>query len=565
DVGHQVYVHKLLTGRREGFQSLRQFGGISGFARRCESPFDAFGAGHAATSISAALGMVEARDQQGSDYKVIAVIGDGAMTAGMAFEALNQAGALGKDFIVILNDNEMSISKNVGAISAYLSRIITGGFYTRVKKETEDLIRTIPRIGKPMLKVAKKAEESVKGLMGPGILFEELGFRYAGPIDGHRFDHLLPTLENVKKLQGPVLIHVVTRKGFGYEPAEKDPIAYHGVSAFDPETGKAKKKSGLPTYTQIFSQALIQLAQKDEKIVAITAAMPEGTGLNQFAKVFPNRFYDVGIAEQHAVTFSAGLAADGMRPVTAIYSTFLQRGYDQLVHDVCLQNLPVTFALDRAGLVGEDGPTHHGAFDMAYLRHIPNMIVMAPKDENELRHMLYTALLFPGPAAVRYPRGNGYGVPLDEAFRRLEIGQGEVLLEGRDIALLAIGRMVYPAMEAATILREEGLDVGVLNARYVKPLDQSLILETVERYKGLVTVEDGCLAGGFGSAVLEFLESQDLVGIPVRRLGLPDQYIEHGSQKELWRLCGLDAQGIADSVRTFVRKMVSPFPHHARP
>lgn len=553
DVGHQTYVHKLLTGRREAFHTLRQYGGISGFPKPDESPYDTFNVGHSGTSLSSALGMVEARDKKGKTEKVIVVIGDGAMTAGMVFEGLNHTGDLKKDIIVVLNDNEMSISRNVGAISSYLSKIITGEFYTRVKKETEQLIKHIPRIGTPMLKVAKKAEESVKGLVGPGTLFEELGFRYIGPIDGHRFEHLFPTLENIKRLHGPVLVHVVTRKGKDYPPAENDPASFHGVSSYDITTGVPLNKSPLPSYTKIFGQTLISLAEEDKRIVAISAAMPEGTGLSDFAKRFPDRFYDVGIAEQHGVTFSAGLATGGFHPVVAIYSTFLQRAYDQIVHDVCLQNLPVTFAIDRAGLVGEDGPTHHGAFDISYLRHIPNIVLMAPKDEDELRHMLYTSVHLMGPSAIRYPRGAGIGADLSSPLRVMETGKGEILLEGEDVAIVAVGNMVAPAIRAAEILHRNGLKAAVINARFIKPLDESLILELASRYGSIVTVEDGVLSGGFGSAVLELLERNGITGISIKRIGIPDKFIEHGSIRELQRIYGLDAEGIARDVGAFMK------------
>jgi len=554
DVGHQAYVHKILTGRREIFHTLRQRGGISGFPRPEESPHDTFNVGHAGTSLSAALGMVVARDKRERKGKVLAVIGDGSMTAGMLFEGLNHAGDLEKDIIVILNDNEMSISKNVGAISSYLSKIITGEFYTKVKKETQQFIRHIPGIGEPMLKVAKKAEESVKGLMGPGTLFEELGFKYIGPIDGHRFDHLFPTLENVKKLSGPVLVHVVTKKGKGYGPAEKDPASFHGVPPFEIETGLPLNKSTIPTYTKVFSETLIKLAERDERILAISAAMPEGTGLKSFAERFPDRFYDVGIAEQHGVTFAAGLAAGGFHPVVAIYSTFLQRAYDQIVHDVCLQNLPVTFAIDRAGLVGEDGPTHHGTFDISYLRHIPNMVLMAPKDEDELQHMLYTSINHPGPSAVRYPRGTGVGVEIAPQPRLLEIGKGEVIHEGDDAAIIAIGSMVYPSIEAARLLKKSGIDVAVVNARFIKPLDERMLTYIADRYDIIITVEDGVLAGGFGSALLELLESRGISGVLVKRIGIPDRFIEHGSIRELRAIYGLDAAGIAGTVQSLLKK-----------
>jgi len=560
DVGYQAYAHKLLTGRRDRFATLRQHNGLSGFLRREESPYDTFGAGHAATSISAALGMAEARDRLAhldaapdAPRKVVAIIGDGSMTAGMAFEALNHAGALKTDLIVVLNDNTMAISENVGALSAYLNRLITGRLYTKVKEETEAILRHIPKIGPPMLRMAKRAEESMKGLLVPGLLFEEMGFRYIGPIDGHRIDHLIATFENVKRLSGPFLVHVVTKKGKGYEPAERDPVAFHGVSAFDPATGKAKKAPGRPSYTAVFAKTLIDLAADRPEIVAITAAMPEGTGLNHFAKAFPDRYYDVGIAEQHAVTFAAGLAAEGMRPVVAIYSTFLQRAYDQVVHDVCLQNLPVTFCLDRGGLVGEDGAPHHGAFDFAYLRHVPNLVVMAPKDENELRHMLLTGLVHPGPTAIRYPRGEGEGVEQDPTIVPLPIGRGEMIRDGDDVALVAIGAMVPVAARAADLLREKGISAAVVNARFVKPLDRELLLGVAERIRRIVTIEDHALMGGFGSAVLELFEEADVRGVEVRRLGLPDAFIEHGAQKLLRRQHGLDPEGVAARVLAFLR------------
>ena len=552
DVGHQAYVHKILTGRRDKFHTLRQHGGISGFPRPDESPYDTFNMGHSGTSLSAALGMLEARDKKKRKNKVIVVIGDGSMTAGMVFEGLNHAGDLKKDIIVILNDNEMSISRNVGAISSYLGKVITGELYTKVKKETEQLIKNIPRIGEPMLKVAKKAEESVKGLMGPGMLFEELGFKYVGPISGHRFDHLFPTLENIKKLNGPVLVHVVTKKGKDYPPAERDPAAYHGVPAFDIKTGLPLNKSTIPTYTKVFGQTISKLAETNEKIVTISAAMPEGTGLSMFSERYPDRFYDVGIAEQHGVTFAAGLASGGFHPVVAIYSTFLQRAYDQIAHDVCLQNLPVTFAMDRAGLVGEDGPTHHGTFDISYLRHLPNIIIMAPKDEDELQHMLYTSVNYQGPSAIRYPRGTGVGVELRSHFRILEIGKGEIIFEGSDVAIIAIGNMVYPSIEAAGILKKRGIDAAVINARFIKPVDESLIISLANKYHNIITVEEGVLAGGFGSAVLETLERNSLSDVKVKRIGLPDKFIEHGSIKELHNIYGLDAPGIAQDVQSFL-------------
>ncbi|MFQ5579038.1 MAG: 1-deoxy-D-xylulose-5-phosphate synthase [Nitrospiria bacterium] len=560
DVGHQAYPHKLLTGRRKQFPTLREHQGISGFLSRTESPYDTFGAGHAGTSISAALGMAEARDHHGEKYHVIAIIGDGSMTAGMAYEALNHAGALKRNLIVILNDNEMSISENVGAFSSYLNRMITGPLYTKVKSETTTLLKNIPKIGEPMLKAARRAEESVKGMIVPGHLFEELGFRYIGPIDGHRLDHLLTTFDNIKQLDGPLLIHVITKKGKGYPPAEADPAGFHGTSSFDLSTGIGKKKAGVPSYTSVFSKSLLRLAGENSKIVAITAAMPAGTGLSDFAKAFPDRFYDVGISEQHAVTMAAGMAADGLRPVAAIYSTFLQRAFDQIVHDVALQNLPVVFCLDRAGLVGADGPTHNGVFDISYLRGIPNMTLMAPKDENELQHMLATALKHQGPVAIRYPRGEGVGVTLDERMMILPRGKGELLrgelVEKWDVALVAIGNMVYPALEAAEILERKGIVVGVVNARYIKPIDRELLVTVAKRCAKVIALEEQALAGGFGEAVLSSLEEAKNENaapqVDVRRIGLPDRFIEHGAQKILHKKNGLDPESIAGLALDFV-------------
>lgn len=548
DVGHQAYTHKILTGRREAFHTLRQYNGISGFPRMEESRYDVFNVGHSGTSISAAIGKAAARDFLGERYKVIAVIGDGSMTSGLAFEGLNQAGHLKKDMIVILNDNEMSISKNVGALSAYLNRIMTGQFYTRVKRETEHILKNIPKIGESMLKAAKVAEESVKGLIAPGILFEEMGFNYVGPIDGHRIEHLISTFENIKKLPEPILIHVVTKKGKGYKFAEKDPAFFHGPQPFYKETGELRKKSLIPSYTKVFGDTIIRIARENEKVIAISAAMPEGTGLDRFAKEFSDRFYDVGIAEQHGVTFAAGLSTKGFKPVVAIYSTFLQRAYDQIVHDVCLQNLPVVFAMDRAGIVGEDGPTHHGVFDIAYLRHIPNIVIMAPKDENELQHMLYTAINHNSPIAIRYPRGEAMGVSLDSDLKKIEIGKGEIIVDGDDIAIIAIGNAVYPSLEAAARLRDEGISTTVVNARFAKPLDKELIIDIAGRVKGIITVEEHSLEGGFGSAVMELLSEED-IKIKIKRLGLPDKFIEHGAQNILRQKYGLDSDGIYQSVK----------------
>ncbi len=556
DVGHQAYAHKLLTGRRDRFGTLRTMGGISGFPKRAESPHDAYDVGHSSTSISAALGLATARDLSGNHNKVIAVIGDGSMTGGLAFEGLNQAGHLNKDLIVILNDNEMSIAENVGAISNFLSRTITSDFVHKIKKDVESFLEGLDnRLGHGVLKVAKRAEESLKGLFTPGMLFEAFGFEYVGPIDGHNIEQLLETLENVKRFDDAVLIHVLTTKGKGYQPAETNPSLFHGVGPFDRATGKVLKgKGGAASYTAVFGEVMKRLAEEDDRVVAITAAMPDGTGLAGFASEFPQRFFDVGIAEQHGVTFAAGLAADGFKPVFAIYSSFLQRAYDEVFHDVCLQNLPVTFAIDRAGVVGSDGPTHHGVFDLSYLRHLPNMTLMAPKDENELQHMLWTAIAHDGPIAVRYPRGNGYGVPLDQTFQALPIGKGEILREGRDAALLAVGTMVYPALEAAKVLAVEGIELTVVNARFIKPLDRELIVSLAGKSAILFTAEENVLQGGFGTAVLELLEEEGVDGIAVTRIGYPDSYVEQGEQPELRAMYGLDAKGIAETIRKVLKK-----------
>jgi len=555
DVGHQAYAHKILTGRRSQFPTLRQHGGLSGFPKREESPCDHFDVGHASTSISAALGIAAARDIKGEDYRVIAVIGDGSISAGLAFEGLNQAGHLKKKLLVILNDNEMSISPNVGALSAYLNRLMTGNFYTKLRQETKHFLQGIPKVGGSMFNLAKKAEDSIKGLMVPGMLFEDLGFQYIGPLDGHNIDHLLRTFDNIKDYAWPVLVHVITKKGKGCSFAECNPSQYHGTPPFDPKTGKtAARKESILSYTEVFGQTMIKLAEENDRIVAISAAMSEGTGLDKFAEHFPGRFFDVGIAESHGVTFACGLAAEGLHPVAAIYSTFTQRAYDQVVHDLCLQNLPVTLALDRAGLVGEDGPTHHGVFDIAYLRHVPNMVMMAPKDENELQHMIKTAVEHPGPTAVRYPRGTGCGVPMDQELRTLRIGKAELVKEGGDAAIIAIGNMVYASLEAAKRLAEEGISVAVVNARFVKPIDDEMIVSLAKKTGRIVTAEEHALYGGFGSAVLECLDARGVTGVKTLRIGLPDLYIEHGPQKVLRQKYGLDADGIYKSVRDFVEK-----------
>jgi 1-deoxy-D-xylulose-5-phosphate synthase len=563
DVGHQAYAHKILTGRRTQFPTLRQFGGISGFPKREESPFDHFDVGHASTSISAALGMVAARDIKGEDFKVIAVIGDGSISAGLAFEGLNQAGHLKKNMIVILNDNEMSISPNVGALSSYLSRRMTGNFYTKLRLETKHFLQGIPKVGESMFNLAKKAEDSIKGLMVPGMLFEDLGFQYVGPLDGHNIDHLLETFKNIKDFTWPVLVHVLTKKGKGCDFAECSPSQYHGTPPFDPKTGKtAAKKHSILSYTEVFGQTMIKLAEENDRIVAISAAMSEGTGLDKFAEHFPGRFFDVGIAESHGVTFACGLAVEGLHPVAAIYSTFTQRAYDQVVHDLCLQNLPVTLALDRAGIVGEDGPTHHGVFDLAYLRHVPNMVVMAPKDENELQHMIKTAVEHPGPTAIRYPRGIGCGVPMDQELKAIALGRSELIKDGSEAAIIAIGNMVCPSIEAAKRLADEGISVSVVNARFVKPLDEEMIVSLARKTGRIITAEEHVLLGGFGSAVLECLDAKGLTGIKTYRIGLPDSFVEHGTQKVLRQKYGLDVDGIYASVKEFINrsrlKIVAP-------
>jgi 1-deoxy-D-xylulose-5-phosphate synthase len=555
DVGHQAYAHKILTGRRTQFPTLRQFGGISGFPKREESPFDHFDVGHASTSISAALGMVAARDIKGEDFKVIAVIGDGSISAGLAFEGLNQAGHLKKNMIVILNDNEMSISPNVGALSSYLSRRMTGNFYTKLRLETKHFLQGIPKVGESMFNLAKKAEDSIKGLMVPGMLFEDLGFQYVGPLDGHNIDHLLETFKNIKDFTWPVLVHVLTKKGKGCDFAECSPSQYHGTPPFDPKTGKtAAKKHSILSYTEVFGQTMIKLAEENDRIVAISAAMSEGTGLDKFAEHFPGRFFDVGIAESHGVTFACGLAVEGLHPVAAIYSTFTQRAYDQVVHDLCLQNLPVTLALDRAGIVGEDGPTHHGVFDLAYLRHVPNMVVMAPKDENELQHMIKTAVEHPGPTAIRYPRGIGCGVPMDQELKAIALGRSELIKDGSEAAIIAIGNMVCPSIEAAKRLADEGISVSVVNARFVKPLDEEMIVSLARKTGRIITAEEHVLLGGFGSAVLECLDAKGLTGIKTYRIGLPDSFVEHGTQKVLRQKYGLDVDGIYASVKEFINR-----------
>jgi len=537
DVGHQSYPHKILTGRRAGMATLRRKGGIGGFPRRCESPYDTFGVGHSSTSLSAALGMAIAAEQVGSLRKIVAVIGDGALTAGMAFEALNHAGHLNRDLLVVLNDNEMSISPNVGALSAHLTRLLSGQLFSTMREGSKKVLSHMPP---PMLEVARLAEEHVKGLIAPdGTLFEKLGFSYFGPVDGHDLPTLVQTLRNLRVLDGPRLLHVVTRKGKGYKLAEDEPIGYHGVGVFDPARGLKPTPAGdQPTYTQVFGDWLCEMAAQDQRLVGITPAMREGSGLVEFAKRFPERYFDVAIAEQHAVTLAAGLACEGLKPVVAIYSTFLQRAYDQLIHDVALQNLPVLFAIDRAGLVGPDGPTHAGSFDISFLRCIPNMVVMAPADENECRHMLYTGFQLHQPAAVRYPRGRGPGAPLEREWRALPLGKAEIRRCGQELALLAFGSMVSVAEAVA-----ERLDATVVNMRFIKPLDEATLMQVAAHHQRLVTLEENVVAGGAGSAVNECLAARG-VQVPVCNLGLPDRFVEQGEREELLAECGLDVAGI---------------------
>jgi 1-deoxy-D-xylulose-5-phosphate synthase len=556
DVGHQAYAHKILTGRRDAFKTLRRHGGISGFTRRSESPFDAFTTGHSSTSISAAYGMACANFLNRGDARVIAVIGDGSMTAGLAYEGLNQAGGAPKrDLIVILNDNEMSISRNVGALSSFLSRTFSAKKLQELRKELGFFFRKLPRIGEDVYQLAKRTEESFKAFVTPGMLFEAFNFEYFGPINGHKIDHLIDILNNVKYIKEPVLLHVTTRKGKGYLPAEKNPVHFHGCGCFEVETGECVVCApSAPSYTEVFGRTLVELAADNPRVVAVTAAMPEGTGLSTFARMFPERFFDVGIAEQHAVTFAAGLAAEGFRPVVAIYSTFMQRAYDQILHDVCMERLPVVFALDRGGIVGEDGSTHQGLFDFSFLRSIPNLVVMAPKDEGELRRMLATALAHDGPIALRYPRGAGEGAALEGAPSPLPIGKAELLEEGDDVAILAIGRGVPEALKAFQRLAERGIRAAVVNCRFVKPIDQDLIADLARRVPRLITVEENVLQGGFGSAVLELLSDEGITSTAVERIGVPDRFVEHGPAQVLRAAYGLDAAAIVKAADRLLRR-----------
>jgi 1-deoxy-D-xylulose-5-phosphate synthase len=553
DVGHQAYAHKLLTGREEKFDTLRQYKGITGFTKMSESPCDGFTVGHSSTSISAGLGIAMGRHLKGRDGKVISVIGDGSLTAGLAFEGLNQAGDSKRNFLVILNDNDMSIAPNVGALSSFLSRTFSSKYLQNIKKEFGIFLKSLPGIGDEMYRIAKRSEESFKAFVTPGMLFEAFNFDYFGPINGHNLTHLIDILENIKKHNEPVLLHVITKKGKGYAPAENNPVYFHGVGSFNIDTGGCVKKGGkTPSYTDIFGCTMVELAGKDPEIVAVTAAMPEGTGLKKFADLYPDRFFDVGIAEQHAVTFAAGLATQGLKPVVAIYSTFMQRAYDQILHDVCVEALPVVLALDRGGIVGQDGPTHHGLFDYSYLRNMPNMTIMAPKDENELARMVKTAVDHDGPIAIHYPRGKGQGVTVEPDIKPIAIGRAETLLQGKDVTILAIGRMVGEALDAALELAALGISCGVINARFVKPLDKALILDTIGKTGAIVTAEEHVLDGGFGSAVLELLADNDALNCRVRRVGIRDTFVEHGPQEILRAEYGVDAAAIVRAVREIV-------------
>jgi 1-deoxy-D-xylulose-5-phosphate synthase len=561
DVGHQAYAHKILTGRRDLLHTIKQDGGLSGFLRRDESEYDTFGAGHASTSISAALGMAIARDRKGEDYHVCALIGDASLAGGMAMEAINQAGHIKTRLIVLLNDNEMSIAPAVGALSRYLNRIKEAQSYQHLKEEIGDALESVPGIGGTLRRAAKSFKDAIAAAVLPGALVNELGFKYIGYVDGHNVSMLVDALEEAKKINdGPVIVHALTTKGKGFPNPEKNYYAYHATGPFDPKTGKPYKssKQSAPTYTSVFGETLCQLMQQDERIVAVTAAMPDGTGVDKALERFPSRAFDVGIAEQHAITFCGGMACEGLKPVAAIYSTFLQRAFDQVIHDICLQNLDVTIAMDRAGIVGADGPTHHGLLDIAYLRGYPNIVLMAPKDEAELRDMLLTAIEYPGPAALRYPRGNGLGVDISGQPKLLEIGRGEVLKEGNDLSLIAYGSMVYPALEAAEMLLEHSINASVINARFVKPLDEELLLKVAAETPIIITIEEAYLAGGFGSAVLEFYESKGILSeLLICRMGVSDEIVPHGDAKGLLASFGLNAQGIAQKVQEMIDSVKS--------
>jgi len=552
DVGHQCYPHKILTGRREEFQTLRQYQGLCGFPSRGESEYDVCDTGHASTALSAALGMSVARDKKKENHNVVAVVGDGSLTGGVAWEALNQIGHLKEKLVIVLNYNEMSIAHNVGAMSKYLSYIVSGQHYLKIKDLVKSILGIIPAVGKPMIKVAGAVEETIKKMVFPGLVFEELGVKYIGPVQGHNIRSLIEVFEKAKDYDGPVLIHCVTQKGKGYSPAISNPEGFHGASPFDIQTGETLNKDKRPSFSSIFGKIAVKIAKEDEKVVAITAAMPDGTGLRPFAHKFPERFFDVGIAEQHAVDFASGLALSGFKPVVAIYSTFLQRAYDQLYHDVCLMDLPVFFALDRSGIVPDDGPTHQGINDIIYLRHLPNMIVMAPKDENELQHMIKSALSYPHPAAVRFPKGKAVGVPLDKDFKEIPVGKSEVLKDGKDL-FIALGSMVYPALEAARRLEKEGINLAVVNARFAKPLDEEVILRFAKKGSAIVTAEEGVTAGGFGSAVRELLDREKKFDIRFKSIGLPLEIYPLGKVEQIKKQYLLDEEGLFKQIRDFYK------------
>jgi 1-deoxy-D-xylulose-5-phosphate synthase len=550
DVGHQCYTHKILTGRKDEFSSLRQFNGLYGFPSREESEHDVYNTGHASTALSAALGLAVARDKGKADYEVVAVVGDGSLTGGMAWEALNQIGHHRPKLIIILNYNEMSISPNVGALSKYLSYLVSGQHYLRIKDQVKSILKHIPAVGWPVIKVARAVEEAFKKVFFPGLVFEELGIRYIGPVQGHSLGSLIEVFKKAKDYGGPVLIHCVTQKGRGYQPAQSNPARFHSASPFDIKTGKPKNQDKRPTYSSVFGKTLLEIAEKDKKIVAITAAMPEGTGLKLFGDKFPDRFFDVGIAEQHAVDFATGLSLSGFKPVVAVYSTFLQRAYDQLYHDVCLMDIPVVFVLDRAGIVSDDGPTHQGINDIVYLGHLPHMIVMAPKDENELQHMLFSALSYGHPTAIRFPKGKGYGVEMDKSLLDIPLGSGEILKEGKDV-LLALGSMVYPSLKAARRLEKEGINLAVVNARFAKPLDKESILGLVHNARTVITVEEAVKAGGFGSIVREFLDSEELYHIRFKSIGIPLEVYPLGKAEQIKKMYRLDEEGLVQEIKKF--------------
>lgn len=555
DVGHQSYAHKLITNRNHNFETLRQYKGISGFSKIKESPYDGFTVGHSSTSISAGLGISNAKRLNNDASNVISVIGDGSLTAGLAYEGLNQTGDLKSGLIVVLNDNDMSISPNVGALSSFLSRTLSARHLQNMRNQFGAFLRSLPKIGDDIYQIAKRSEESFKTFVTPGMLFEAFNFDYFGPIDGHNLDHLVDILKNIKDPKDPVLLHVITKKGKGYPPAEKNPVYFHGVGCFERDTGESQNTcSGIPSYTQVFGSHMITLGKQNKNIVAVTAAMPEGTGLVEFSNTFPDRFFDVGIAEQHAVTFSAGLASKGARPVVAIYSTFLQRAFDQILHDVCIDAHPVVFALDRGGIVGEDGPTHHGLFDFSYLRCLPNMVVMAPADEHELTRMLSAAVEHDGPTAVRYPRGTGEGVDIPESVKPITIGKGKKVADGEDLLIIAIGKSVTEAVKAAKILSQEGIFATVINARFVKPMDKDLILEHAGKIKNIITVEEHVLDGGFGSAVLELLVDSGLSDFKLKRIGIKDTFVEHGPQAILRKDYHIDHSAILECAEKLIPK-----------